>query len=321
MAVQFGDVVATTIRHYGPQITENILAQEILLWKMREGGRTNEYPGGESILEPLMYAENSNVGSYAGADVLPTSVQSVIDGSLFEWKQVAGTCTYTGKEEFQNSGSKERMVNLITGKLDNLQLSLMLEMNRQMFLDGTGNGGKDITGLNLAVEDGTAWSTYGGIDSNTYSFWRNQWLGSVGSFGTGLAAAAILKMRTIYYSAMRGKDAPDIGFTTQTVYELYENALGNQVRIIDEKYANAGFENALAFKGMTLFYDPDAPSQAMLFLNTKYLRFVVGKGKNFDTLPPLRARDQDTYTVITLVYCNFTCSNRRRQGRLDGITA
>lgn len=321
MAVQFGDVVATTIKYYGPQITENILAQEALLWKMKEGGRTDTIPGSEAILEPLMYAENSNVGSYGGADVLPTSVQSVIDGSNFNWKQVAGTCSYTGLEEFQNSGSKQRMVNLIQGKLENLQLSLMLEMNRQMFLDGTGNGGKDITGLNLAVEDGTAWSTYGGIDSNTYTFWRNQWLGSVGSFGTGLSAAGILKMRTIYYSAMRGKDAPDIGFTTQTVYELYENALGSAVRIVDEKYANAGFENALAFKGMTLFYDPDCPSGAMFFLNTNYLRFVIGQGKNFVTLPPVRPSDQDVNVVTTIVYCNFTCSNRRRQGRLDGITA
>jgi len=30
----------------------------------------------------------------------------------------------------------------------------MLEINRQLQSDGTGNGGKDITGLGLAVEDG-----------------------------------------------------------------------------------------------------------------------------------------------------------------------
>lgn len=67
-------------------------------------------------------------------------------------------------------------------------------------------------------------------------------------------------MRTVYYGASRGKDMPDLGFTTQTVYELYENALGSNVRIVDQKFADAGFEENLKFKKMVLFYDPDATS-------------------------------------------------------------
>lgn len=320
MAVNLGEVLATTIRHYRDQLTENITTNEQLLWQLDQGDRVVEIDGGESIVEPLMYAENSQVESYKGADTLTVAHQDVIDASTFDWKQIAGTLVYTGREEFQNSG-KERMVNLIQGKMDNLELSLRLGMNAQMFSDGTGNSGKDITGLKLAVEDGTAWSTYGNIDSNTYTFWRNQWAGSVGSFGTGLTAAGILKMRTIYYSASRGKDSPDLGFTTQTVYELYENALGSNVRIIDEKFANAGFADNLKFKGMTLFYDPDAESGSMIFLNTKYLKFAVGKGKNFVMLPPVRPSDQEVYVSSVIVYCNLITSNRRRQGRLDGIIA
>lgn len=321
MSVQFGDVVATTIKHYRPQLTENITTNEQLLWQLRQKGRSVEIPGGESILEPLMYAENSSVQSYSGADELIVQGQDVLDGANFSWKQIAGTLMYTGKEEFQNSGSKERMINLVQSKLENLELSLQLGISAQLFGDGTGNNGKDITGLKLAVEDGTAWSTYGGIDSNANTFWRNQWAGSVGSFGTGLSAAGILKMRTIYYASARGKDAPDLGFTTQTVYELYENALGSAVRIISDSFKNAGFEDNLMFKKMVLFYDPDAESGSMLFLNTNYMKFAIGKGKNFVTLPPVRPSNQDVYVVNTLVYCNLIMSNRRRQGRLDGITA
>ncbi len=315
-----GEILATTIKHYRPQLTENITRNEQLLWQLKQGDRVVEIDGGESIVEPLMYAENSQVQSYKGADTLNVAVQEVIDAASFDWKQLAGNLAYTGREEFQNSG-KERMVNLIQGKMTNLELSLSLEMNSEMFSDGTGNGGKDITGLNLAVEDGTAWSTYGNIDSNTYTFWQNQWLGSVGSFGTGLTAAGIQKMRSVYYSASRGKDTPDLGFTTQTVYELYENALGSSVRIIDQKFADAGFADNLKFKNMTLFYDPDATSGAMYFLNTKYIKFAIGKGKNFEMLPPVRPTDQEVYVSTVIVYCNIIMSNRRRQARLDGITA
>lgn len=173
MALNLGEVVATTIKHYRPQLTENITANEQLFWQLNQRGRVVEIPGGESIVEPLHYTENSQVESYEGADTLTVSHQEVIDAAKFDWKQVAGTLMYTGREEFQNSGSKERMINLIQGKMENLELSLQLGLNEQMFSDGTGNSGKDVTGLELAVEDGTSYSTYGDIDSSANSFWQN----------------------------------------------------------------------------------------------------------------------------------------------------
>lgn len=319
--INLGEILATTIRYYRDQLTENITTGEALFWQLNQKGRVVELPGGESILEPLMYAENAQVGSYKGADTLPIVAQEVIDAAKFDWKQIAGTMLYTGLEEFQNSGSKVRMVNLIQGKMQNLELSLQLGINAQMFSDGTGNGGKDITGLNLAVEDGTAWSTYGGIDSNANSFWRNQWIGSVGSFGTGLTSTGLSKMRSVYYSSARGKDAPDLGFTTQAVYELYETSLAGAVQISNQMFSDAGFSDNLKFKQMTLFYDPDATSGAMYFLNTNYMKLAIGSGKNFVTLPPVRPTNQEVYVMTTIVYMNITLSNRRRQGRLDGITA
>lgn len=317
----FGELLATSIKNYRQKLTENITTTEVLFWEMTKSGNFEERDGGATIVEPLMYAENSNVGSYDGADELPVAREEVIDAAEFAWKQVAGTMTHTGREEFQNSGSKVQMVNLIKSKLQNLELSLQLEINRQLHADGTGNGGKDITGLAAAIEDGTAWSTYGGIDSNANTFWRNGWTGSVGSFGTGLNAAGIKAMRSLYYGISRGKDTPKLIFTTQTVYELYETALATNVYIMNDRFTNAGFEDHLKFKNAVVFYDADAASGAMTFINPTYLKFVLGAGKNFVTLPSVRPGNQDVWITPTLVYCQLILNNRRRQGRLDGITA
>lgn len=321
MAVNFGEILSTTIRHYRAQLTENITTTEALFWQLNKKGRMVEVSGGQSIVEPLMYAENSQIQSYSGADEFTLARQDVIDAAEFNWKQIVGSMSYHGLEEFKNSSSRERIISLIESKLKNLELSMQLELNRQLFLDGTGNGGKDLTGLAAAIEDGTAYSTYGGIDSSTYSFWQNYWAGAVGAFGTGLNAAGILAMRLAYYSCSRGQDHPDIGFTTQTVYSLYETALGSAVRIISDNFKNAGFEDNLMFKGMTLFYDADAPSQAMTMINTNYLKLTVGKGKNFAMLEKVRPANQDMYSVPVLLYGNLSLSNRRRQARLDAITA
>lgn len=321
MNSSFDAIVSTTLKNYRPTLTDNITGHNALWYQLKERGFIREDAGGTSIVEPLLIGRNSTVKSYRGYDILDTAPQEGISAAEFAWKQLAGSVTISGEEEFKNSG-KSQIISLLKSKVTQLELSLMLEINRQLQGDGTGNGGKDLTGLALAVEDGAAWSTYGGIDSNTYTYWRNQWIGSTGAF----ASVGLDRMRTMYNSCARGKDKPTLIMTSQYLYEAYEKLLTPNERFLDTNMGDAGFMNLL-FKQTPIVFDDDMPFEdlstdehQMLFLNAQYMNFVIGKGKNFVVTDLTKPDNQEAKVSHTIVYGNLTISNRARQGRLTDLT-
>ena len=311
----FDQIVSTTLKNYRAKLADNVMEHQALLWELKRLGYFQEEDGGETLVEPLMHAENTTVRSYSGYDLIDTTPQEGITAAEFEWKQVAGSVSISGKQEFQNSGSKHRIISLLESKIKQLELSMQLTINEMMYADGTGNSSKDITGLGLLVEDGTAWSTVGGIDSNAYSFWRNTWIGTVGSF----AANGVDSLRTAVNSASRGKDKIKLILTTQSIAEAYEKSIPQESVTRNTKLADAGFMN-VEFKGIPIVWDEDCPSGEVIGINSEYLRFKVGKGKNFVSTPFVTPDQQDSRLSKMILYGNFTISNRKRQFRLTGVT-
>lgn len=313
----FDALVTTTLKNYRKTLADNITAHEALWFQMKQKGFIREDEGGTSIVEPLLTGTNSTVKSFSGYDIIDTTPQEGISAAEFSWKQIAGSVSISGEEEFKNSGSKTRILSLLEAKLTQLELSMKLFLNEQLFADGTGNGGKDITGLALAVEDGAAWSTYGGIDSSlaANAFWRNQWAGSVGSF----AANGVDKWRTLYNSASRGASKPTLIVTTQAIFEAYEKSLAVNERFTDTKMGDAGFQNLL-YKATPIVFDDDTTAGYTYFLNADFLRFVIGRGRNFVSTPFQKPENQEAKVSQVILYGNLTCNNRARQAVATGIT-
>jgi hypothetical protein len=338
----FDTLVTTTLKNYRRLLADNITAHQILWFMLKEKGFIKEEEGGTNIVEPLMIGRNTTVRSYSGYDIIDTTPQEGLSAAEYDWKQIAGSVSISGREEFINSGSKTRILNLLESKIQQLQISMMLEVNRQLQADGTGNGGKDLTGLAIAVEDGTAWSTYGGIDSNAFPYWRNQWIGGTTIVDT--AAAPLTSstsvgiqsfmdaMRTVYNSASRGKVKPTVIISSQALYEAYEKSLVSNERYLDMKLGDAGFQN-LMYKNTPWVFDEDMPNnnvypplgtdlinQELVMLNSDFMRFVLGKGKNFVVTDFQKPENQDAKVSQVLFYGNLTVNNRARQGRISGVT-
>ena len=313
----FDALVSTTLKNYRKTLSDNITNQQALWYQMKQKGFVREDEGGTSIVEPLLTGTNSTVATFSGYDIIDTTPQEGISAAEFNWKQIAGSVSISGEEEFKNSGSKVRILSLLESKLTQLEESMKLFLNEQLFGDGTGNSGKDITGLQLAVEDGAVWSTYGGIDSSlaANSFWRNQWTGSVGSF----AANGVDTWRTLYNSASRSSSKPTLIVTTQNVFEAYEKSLSVNERFTDTKMGDAGFQNLL-YKATPIVFDEDCPAGYTYFLNVDFLRFVVGKGRNFVSTPFQKPENQEAKVSQVILYGSLTCNNRARQAVATGIT-
>jgi len=105
------------------------------------------------------------------------------------------------------------MINLLSAKTKQAEMSLKDRLSGDAFGDGTGNGSKNLTGL-AALVSSTA--TVGGLSPTTYTWWVSNVTGSAGSF----AATGIDKMRTSFNNVSFGNDKPDGIFTTQPLWSI-----------------------------------------------------------------------------------------------------
>lgn len=313
----FPAIVASTIKNYSPTMVDNIMNNERLFMYFQQKGLIKEEVGGTSIVRPLLINKNDTVGSYSDFDVLNRSQQDPLSAAEFAWKQVYGSLSFSGFEQFQNQG-KSKIVSLLAARTKQLEISFGLYYTDKLYADGSGNGGKDIGGLALYVENGAAWSVCGGIDSNTWAFWRNQWTGSAGSFRTSKNGLNL--MRTMYNKCTRGNSTPKLIITTQDLFEGYEAELDNQLRLLSTADNDLGFPT-LMYKGTPVTWCEKMPAGTMYFLNPEFMDLTIGKGRNMSIGELQKASSQDAWYADVFMILNMTISNRARQGVIDGFTS
>ncbi|MCA3269426.1 MAG: phage major capsid protein, partial [Thalassospira sp.] len=168
------DIVATTMQSRSGSLADSCTNNNALLYKLKERGNQKLFSGGNVILQEVMYNDptTENAGSYSGYDILDITPNSPISSAQFDIKQYAAAVSMSGLEMLQNSG-KEQIIDLLEGRIQVAEAQLINDISAGIYSDGTGNGGKDITGLALAVSASPGSGIYGGINRTNFSFWRN----------------------------------------------------------------------------------------------------------------------------------------------------
>jgi hypothetical protein len=305
------ELLATTVANYRDQLTDNVFQARPLTNHLMDKGRVRMLDGGTKIVEPLIYGENSTVGSYAGYDTISLTPQSGISAAEFDWKQYAVSIAISGIEEAKNNG-EQALVNLLEAKVMQAEESMKEGFNGMFFGDGTGNSGANWNGLENLVE---ASGTVGGINRATAGneFWRSYEENTAG-------ALTQADMTTAYNTVSVGNDHPDFIITTQTLFEKYESLLTPQLRYTDTKTADSGFQNLL-FKAAPVTFDVDCPTGNMYFLNSKYLTLVGHSSKWFSQTEFVRPENMDARYALIFCYGNLTVRNAKKQGKLTARTA
>ena len=305
----FDNLLTTTLANYRSTLTDNVFTARPLTYKLMEGGRIRMLNGGTKIVEPLIYGQNSTVGSYSGYETLSLTPQEGISAAEYEWKQYAASIAISGIEEAKNNGEQE-IINLLEAKIMQAEESMRESFNQMFFADGSGNSSKDWNGLGNLVESG---NTVGGINSTNYTWWQSKEDNTV-------AALTLAQMSSLYNSVSVGNDHPDLLLTTQTLFEKYEALLQPQLRYTDAKTADAGFQNLL-FKAAPVVFDASCTAGVMYFINSKYLTLVGHSGKWFQQTEFVRPENLDARYALIMCYGNLTCRNAKKQGKLTAKTA
>lgn len=312
------DIVATTIEARNKEIADNVTNNNAVLAYIKKSGNVKTVTGGSTIYEELSFAQNGNAAWYSGYDTLATGAQDVISGATFTLKQAAAPVTISGLELLQNSG-KQQMIDLLDARLQVAESTLNNMIVQGIYSDGTGSGGKQITGLQAAVPLANTTGIYGGIDRATWSVWRNNKFKCT-TDGSGAATSANIQgyMNALWAKQVRGMDAPDLIIMDQAYYALYLASLQSLQRFSTTESAGAGF-NTIKFMSADVIFDNTATGIAAntaYFLNTKYLKFRPHADRNFVALDPGKrfSSNQDAQTTIMAWAGNLTSSGAMFQG-------
>lgn len=311
--VNFDNLLTTTLESRTGKLADNVSDNNALLKRLKERGNIRPVSGGTKIVEELEYGQSDSKW-YTGYDTIDFTNPKLFSVAEFDLKLLAAPVGISGEELLKNAG-KERVIDLLEAKIKNAEKTLMNQMSTAIYSDGTGSGGKQLTGLQALVSDAPTTGTVGGIDRASNEFWRNHAKTSAVTAENIYAA-----MNEVYMACSRGSDRPDIIVADDELYATYEASLVPQQRFTNAKLAEAGFTN-LKFKGADVIYDGGiggaCPAGHMYFLNTEYLRLRPHKERNFKLIGGERmAINQDAIYKIIGWAGNLTMSNAQLQGVL-----
>ena len=321
------DIISTTIQSRSGVLADSVTKNNALLAKLKERGNVKPFSGGNVILQELMYndASTQNAGSYSGYDVIDITPNSPISAAQFDMKQYAAAVSISGFEMLQNSG-KEQIIDMLEGRIQVAEAQLMNQISAGVYSDGTGNGGKDITGLAAAVSITPTSGTYGGINRATWSFWQNVKFDAT-TDGSAAATSANIQsyMNRVAIQLVRGTDRPDMIVAGNDYYRFYLESLQSIQRITSESSAAAGF-TSLKYMGAGLNCDVyldggiggSLATDRMYFLNTKYIFLRPHRDRNFVPIGGDRQSvNQDAIVKLIGWAGNLTCSGAQFNGVLD----
>lgn len=304
-------LVATTLNNYHKEFADNVSNSNAVTALLRMGDRIRTVDGGKTISAPLTYAEET-FAWYQGTDLLSRATKETISEADYNPANAVASVTLSGPDLAKNRG-KERILNLLEGKLDNAESTMKNNITKAVYSDGT--LAKSFAGLKAFVTDaGTG--IVGGIDATTWPFWKNQFQSIARA--TGLQYPALKAgMNALWMKLIRGTEKPDLVLGDAEIYSTYESGLQENQRYADAKLGALGFET-LKYKTAAIVFDGAATGLVGGYmLNTKYMKLEMYSGRNFEALDlPDQTPDMDAITRhIAFMGC-LTLSNRAMQGRI-----
>ena len=315
MALNYDALTALTEKKYVPKLVDNFYKSNPFLVYLKEREKT--FPGGHKIVEPLIYGNVQGVTSYSLYDTVTYDTDIPISAAEFKPKNVVAPIIISKDEELQNAGETQ-VLSMLKSKIQIVEKTFKDSVTSMLYGDGTGNGGKDIDGLEAAIAET---GVYGGIDRSTYDWWKaNVITNNTNSPGTPLALDLNNMMR-VFLKISDGNDQPDLLLCGIATWHEYYKKVEAKVQInttMGKKMADYGFQT-LEFMGKPIIADPNCPEGEIYFLNSKYMNWRVHKDANFKTT---KFHVDDTRLAKKqeiLLTANLTINNCRRFAKLTDI--
>lgn len=303
-------IFTTTLENRRKKLVDNVFSARPLFYFLNKAGNIRTIDGGNKILTEVMLGQNNTAGFISEYGAMDLTPQEGISSAEWPWKIAVVNVVLSGLASAMNNG-EEQTINLLEAKITQAEESLIELLDRTL-IQGDGTTDQDaFFGLEHVVKNNA--TAVGGIDPSVVTNWKSY----------RQTGAGVLKLATVdhaYNSCSGGNDNPELGLTTQTLYEKFEALFVPNARYENTKVGDAGFTN-IQHKKLVMTYDDYVAEGDMFLLNPKWLKLVGHKDAWLTNRPFQTTPQRDAKYAPIISYGNLTCSQRRRQGCISGLTA
>ena len=292
------------------ELQDAVFSRLTLLDHLQKKGKVAR--GGTSIIVPIRSSKNTTAASYSNYEQINTNPQDNETAAQYFYKQYAASMSLSGKEERVQNKGKYEVLDLVKTKIEDAEMALRDKLNTDLFASSPAS--QDIGSLVTSID---ATSSIGQINSTTYSFWQSTSTGS-GSF----AAQGRADMNTLWntLSKRMPQSNPDLILTTSDIHGYYEGTLTQLQRYEGSDSADASFMK-LKYKSCPIDFDAQCNSGVMYFLNSDVMELKIDSDTDFKMTEWVKPANQDARVAQYLVALELVIKNRRKLGKLTGITA
>ncbi len=292
------------------ELQDAVFSRLTLLDFLTKKGKVSR--GGLSVIVPIRSSANTTAASYSNYQTIDTSPQDNETAAQYVMKQYAASISLSGKEERVQNKGKYEVMDLVKTKIEDAEMALRNKLNQDLFAASPAT--QDIGSLVTSID---ATSSIGGINSTTYSFWQSTSTSSGSFSGQGRA-----DMNTLWNTLAKRmpQSNPDLILTTSDIHGYYEGSLTQLQRYQGERTGNASFDK-LAYKSAAIDFDAQCTSGVMYFLNSDVMELKIDADTDFKMTEWVKPANQDARVAQYLVALELVIKNRRKLGKLTGITA
>ena len=326
-----------------PKVVDTVLGSNVFATRMLTNAKKWT---SEKIRKAIKTSKNDQGGSFDGFDTFSTTAVDTRQNLNFEAKFYEIPVVLPLTEISKNKADTNKTLDLMGVELESSAEDMADDIGTLFYGTGTGNGGKDFLGLEAIVDDGTNAATYGGLTRASNTTLNSTVTASGGTL-------TLLKMATLRSAITSGSVKPTLGLCDETVWNLYEQLLQPQERIMKDVPAMRsmgrdfkGFTGftGLAFKGFPIVADEKATSGVLYFINedfmewralpvatTQPINFSVNdiegndytsvKGLGFSWSNWIKPTNHASLVGHLYLGGELWSSNPKRHGKLTGITS
>lgn len=303
------------------KVSDNITGKIPLLYFLNKMGNKEYENGGYNYMFPIL-KELKTGQFYTGASVLSTAEADPVTTAIYERKQFTVDIMATGTKMLQNSGNNpEAIVNYLAVLVEQAEESAKNTLDSSSVGIYSSLGESDfsgITGLQNINSATPTSGTTGGLDRAVYTWWQNQQVTCSTGFNTNGKAS----MDSLFYSCVRGDEAPTIGMATQSTY-ININRFLTATLSYSTSFAPKTMDGDIAFEhiywhGVPIMFGSNVPANTFYFLNLKYMKLLVHGDRDMTIRDWITPSDQDALVARLYWAGNLVCTNLARQGVMTG---
>ncbi len=312
--------VATVIKEeFGPAWIETLRRDIVFFDLAYEGAETYEE---KDIQEKINYSGNSSVGSFSENAAFGTAGEQAYTTARWDWKLNKAVVRVSGLAQAV-SKSPNSIIDAIAQETESALKDLRRNMNLQLLSDGMGNlnavgrpeldsTGLDLTGIQAAIDDGSAVSVYGNIDRTSNTWWRSFVLDNG---GVNRQLTEELMTQVTNEITIRGGKVTHI-LCSPTTWSNYGFLLKQERRQVNPGQTLYGGFRTLDFQGIPVISVPDYEENKMDFIDKENAKMKVLRDFSVEPRDP---GNHDAAEFFIKTYSQFVYLNPWHAGSLRDI--